>query len=81
MLKYCSGEEILKGDRVRFHGNAAVVYLVACDPESTISEVRWYMDEYGGGVMIIERSMSCCTFIAAEEIDDYDDLEFVARDE
>lgn len=51
-LHYRSGEEIKKGDHVLFHGNAAEVELVACDPNDP--EAAWYIEEYGGGVMILD---------------------------
>jgi hypothetical protein len=40
-LKYRSGEEIRKGDRVRFHGNLASVELVACNPNDPDPTVAW----------------------------------------
>src|SRR4051794_24019426 len=40
VLKYRSGEEIRKGDRVRFHGNPAEVEFVACDPD--VPQAVWY---------------------------------------
>jgi hypothetical protein len=46
-LKYRSGEEIRKGDRVRFHGNLASVELVACNPNDPDPTVAWYMKEFG----------------------------------
>jgi hypothetical protein len=77
LLKYRSGEEILKGDRVLFHGNPAEVELAACDPNEP--EDEWYMKEFGGGVMILDPAVFGRAFIAAEELDDYEDLEFVSR--
>jgi hypothetical protein len=77
-LKYQSGEEIRKGDRVLFHGAPARVELVASelgDPETD-----WFVQEYGGGVMILER-VSGRTFVAADQLPDYEDLQFVGRAE
>jgi hypothetical protein len=59
-LKYRSGEEIKKGDRVCFHGNPAEVELVACDPDDL--ETAWHVKEYGGGV-ILDPMVSGRTFI------------------
>jgi hypothetical protein len=77
-LKYLSGEEIKKGDHVLFHGEPGQIELVASelgDPETD-----WFMLEYGGGVMVLER-VSGRTFIPADQLDDDEDLEFVSRTE
>lgn len=76
-LHYRSGEEIKKGDHVLFHGNAAEVELVACDPNDP--EAAWHVEEYGGGVMILEAKISGRTFIPRDQLDEYEDLEFVSR--
>jgi hypothetical protein len=78
-LRYQSGEEIRKGDRVRFHRNPAEIELVAtdaCDPEQA-----WYVQEYGAGVLIVEAQLSERTFIDTNSLPDYEDLEFVSRAE
>lgn len=77
ILKYRSGEEIKKGDRVRFHGNPAEVELVAADPNEP--EHAWLVQEFGGGVMILDPMVSDRTFIATDQLNDYEDLEFVSR--
>jgi hypothetical protein len=41
LLKYRSGEEIKKGDRVLFHGNPAEIELVAFDPND--SKHAWHV--------------------------------------
>jgi hypothetical protein len=74
-LKYRSGEEIRKGDHVLFHGNPAEVELVACDPNDP--EAAWHVQEYGGGVLILDPMVSGRTFIPTDQIDEYEDLEFV----
>jgi hypothetical protein len=76
-MKYRSGEEIKKGDRVLFHGNPARIELVACDPSEP--ETDWYVQEFGGGVMVLDPIVSGRTFIPADQIEEYDDLEFVGR--
>jgi hypothetical protein len=76
-LHYRSGEEIKKGDHVLFHGNAAEVELVACNPNDP--EAAWYVEEYGGGVMILELTVSGRTFIPRNQLAEYEDLEFVSR--
>jgi hypothetical protein len=57
-LKYRTGEEIRKGDRVRFHGNPAAVELVSFDPNDPNPEVAWHMKEFGGGVLISDPMVS-----------------------
>jgi hypothetical protein len=37
------------------------------------------MKEYGGGVMILDPKVSGRTFIPADQLDDYEDLEFASR--
>jgi hypothetical protein len=77
VLRYQSGEEIKKGDRVLFHRNPATVELVASTPAT--AETAWYVDEYGGGVMILDPLVSGRTFIHADQIPECEDLEFVSR--
>ena len=76
-LKYRSGEEIKKGDRVLFHGNPAEVELVAADPCDP--QAQWFVREYGGGVMVLDPHVSARTFIPTGQLADYEDLEFVSR--
>lgn len=77
VLKYRSGEEIRKGDHVLFHGNPAEVELVACDQGDP--EAAWHIQEFGGGVRILDPMASGRTFIPADQLDEYEDLEFVSR--
>jgi len=77
ILKYRSGDEIRKGDRVLFHGKPAEVELVAFDPNEP--EHAWYVQEFDGGVMILDPMVSGRTFIAKDQLNDYEDLEFVSR--
>jgi hypothetical protein len=81
VLKYRSGEEIKKGDRVLFHGNLAEVQLVSCDPNDPDPEVVWHIKEYGGGVLISDPLVSGRTFIPKDQLDEYEDLEFVSREQ
>lgn len=78
MLKYRSGEEIRKGDRVMFHGVLGEIDLVASDPDDP--DASWYIEEFGGGVGIKEL-IAGRTFISADQIDECEDLEFVSRAE
>lgn len=78
-LYYRSGEEILRGDRVSFHGHHATIEMVAIKPEDP--EQEWYVKKYGGGIMILddEPAVAGRTFIEASQIPDCDDLEFMER--
>jgi hypothetical protein len=80
MLSYRSGKPIRRGDRVRFHGNAAEVEAVA-DPESGDPESEWYVKELGGGVLIADPCVSGHTFIDKDSLHNYEDLEFIATAE
>ena len=59
-LEYLSGEEILKGDRVLFHGNPAEIELVAVDPNDP--EHVWHVREFGGRVLASHRSPRFWTY-------------------
>jgi hypothetical protein len=78
ILKYLTGEEIRKGDRVRFHGESGHIEFTAADSDSTDPELAWYVQEYGGGVMIVDR-VAGRTFVPAAKLPDCEDLEFVSR--
>jgi hypothetical protein len=74
---YESDVEIRKGDRVLFHGEPGKIELVASevgDPETD-----WYIQEYGGGVMVLEPKFFGRAFIPADQLHETEDLEFVAR--
>jgi hypothetical protein len=75
-LKYQSGEQIVKGDRVLFHGEPGQIELVA-DPLVTDPETEWYVKEYGGGVMVVEPKVSGRAFLSNTE--SAEDLIFVSR--
>ena len=79
ILRYRSGEEIRKGDRVRFHGNAAEIELVSCDLDDPNPEVAWHITEFGGGVLILDPIVSGRTFIPSDQLEECEDLEFVSR--
>jgi hypothetical protein len=51
-FKYQSGEEIKKGDKVLFHGEAGEIDLVAEAPGG--EDTKWYVREFGGGVVVKE---------------------------
>ncbi len=74
-FRYLSSDEVLPGDQVRYHGEPGRVEFVASerigDPAND-----WYVDEYGGGLMISAESFGA-VFVPEKHIDEF--LEFVAR--
>jgi hypothetical protein len=70
-LTYSTGEEIRSGDRVVYHGESGQVEFVATcgNPETA-----WYVDQFGGGCMILAPSFGRVFVSKADE-----DLEFVTR--
>ena len=75
-LRYTSGDEIRKGDRIRYNGEQGqVVFLVMeriGDPAHD-----WYLDQFPGGGLMIEVEEFGNVFLGVADIDD--DLELVAR--
>ena len=78
-LLYTTGEEICKGDRVRFHGHDAQIEFAAADLDD--SEHACFVRQYGGGVMVYGPEVRGHTFIPVDQLKTYEDLEFVARHE
>ena len=75
---YQSGEEIKKGDRVLFHGEPGEIEFVA---DALIGDpaMDWYVEEHGGGVMVIEPKCFGRAFLT--ETHTAEDLVFVSRAE
>jgi hypothetical protein len=61
---------------VLIHGGLGIVELIA--NELGDPETDWFMQEYGGGVMILGR-VSGRTFIPTDQLPDDENLEFVSR--
>jgi hypothetical protein len=76
-LQYVTGEEICKGDRVRFHGHDALIEFAAADLSDP--EHSCFVRLYGGGVMVNDPAVSGHTFIPVDQLKNYEDLELVAR--
>jgi hypothetical protein len=70
---YPSGEEVRAGDRIRYCGEEGVVDFVVSESTGD-SDRDWFMDEYGGGVMIMAAGFGS-VFISDAD----DQLELVAR--
>ncbi len=71
---YRTGEAIEDGDRVLYHGEPGEVLFVA-RAASGDPEQEWFLDEYGGGVMLLAQGFGR-VFIESPH---GDDLEFVSR--
>lgn len=77
ILRCRSGEEIRKGDGVLFHRNPAEIEFVASDANDL--EADWYVQEFGGGLMMRDPHLSGRTFVPANQSPAYEDLEFISR--
>jgi len=79
IFKYQTGEEIKKGDRVLFHGEAGQIEFVASEPGDPI--IDWHIKEDGGGIMILELGPKLFgrVFIPGDQLDETEDLQFVGR--
>jgi hypothetical protein len=77
-LKYQSGEEIKKGDRVLFHGEPGEVEFVV-DGSNEDPALDWYLQEFGGGVMIREPKHFGSVFVRATSLQETEDLELLSR--
>ena len=72
-LMHGSGEEIRSGDRVVYHGEAGKIEFVAIPGDS---ENTWYIEQFGGGCMILVPSFGRVFENKPEEAED---LEFISR--
>jgi hypothetical protein len=75
-LTYYSGERILGGDRVRYHGDPGVVEFVA-EVEGCESATSWYVQQLGPGVMLNVPQTFGSVFVPEPELNE--DLDFVSR--
>jgi hypothetical protein len=72
---YQSGEQIKARDRVRLHGEPGAIESIH-DPAEDPND--WYVETYGGGIMVVEPKVFGRLFIDTP-VSDYDDLEFLSR--
>jgi hypothetical protein len=72
-LKYRSGEEIQAGDSVLYDREPSRIEFVA---KADDPDTAWYVDQYGGGCMILSPNFSR-VFVSDPHEDE--DLEFVSR--
>lgn len=74
---YKSGEEIQAGDEIKLHGHPGRVEFVVTH-YSGDPAMNWYIDEFGGGVMIKDEHAGD-VFLSVENIEQDAGLEFVSR--
>jgi hypothetical protein len=75
-MKYQTGDEIRKGDRVPFHGEPGEIEFIV-DALSGDPAVDWYMKEHGPGVMVLEPKIFGRAFI--RDTENAEDLVLVSR--
>ena len=76
VFKYQSGEEVIKGDHITYHGKPGEIEFVVTDFTGDAA-TDWYLEEFpGGGIMINAEGFGN---VFLEESDADEDLEFVSR--
>ena len=55
----------------------AEIEFITLDPGDP--SVAWYVKQFGGGGVMVLDGTSGRTFISSDQIEDYEDLEFVSR--
>lgn len=75
-MRYKSGEVVTKGDRVLLSEEPGVIEFIA-DPLLNDPNTLWYVEKYGGGVMVTQLKHLGSVFTNPEEDAD---LEFVSRE-
>ena len=73
---YKSGEEIQKGDKIQYHDEFGEIEFVA-DPSNLDPAICWYVEKYGGGVMIAGVKSFGSVFLSDPTTNE--DLEFIRR--
>jgi hypothetical protein len=74
-LRYVSGEAVQTGDRIRYAGGDGVVEFVAV-PGAADPETDYYVEEFGGGCMLLTEKFGR-VFLSTTEEDG--DLALVSR--
>ena len=75
-LTYQTGDEIRRGDRVTYGGNAGSIGLVVEGPTGD-PEADWLFENHGAGIMVVEPTTFGRVYLHAPH--DEEDLLFVAR--
>jgi hypothetical protein len=77
-MKYKSGEEIRKGDKVLFHGEPGEIEFIA-DKLIGDPAMDWHMKEQGPGVMVLEPKRYGHAYL--RDTENAEDLVLVSRSE
>jgi len=77
-LRYQTGEEIRRGDRVTYGGNAGVIELVV-EALTGKPEEDWLLETNGAGIMVAEPKVFGRVYLHAPH--EEEDLRFVGRAE
>ena len=77
-LRYQTGEEIQRGDRVTYGGNAGVIELVV-EGLTGEPEEDWLFETNGAGIMVAEPKVFGRVYIP--DPDEHEDLLFIGRAE
>ena len=75
-MRYQSGEEIRKGDKVLFHGEPGEIEFVV-DQLSGDPAIDWHLKEQGPGVMVLEPKHFGRAYI--RDTENAEDLQLVSR--
>jgi hypothetical protein len=76
MFAYQSGEEIMPGDLITFHGDAGTVEFVVQGATGDLAQ-DWYLEEFpGGGIMVVAENWGSVFLNHPAE---HEDLDFVSR--
>jgi len=75
MLRYRTGEEIRKADRVLFHGRPGEIELVVADRTGDPA-IDWYVENEGAGVMVLEPRVFGRAYV--QHTEEAEDLVFVS---
>jgi|HubBroStandDraft_6_1064221.scaffolds.fasta_scaffold1712137_1 hypothetical protein len=75
-MKYKSGEEILEGDKVLFHGGSGEIDFVV-DRITGHPAMDWYVNEFGPSAMVPEPMFFGRALL--NQTEDSEDLQIVSR--
>jgi hypothetical protein len=77
-LRYATGEEVKRGDRVLYRGLEGIVEFVVVENTGDPA-LDWYLTQFAGGGIMIRTPELGPTFLSAQDVDG--DILFIARAE
>jgi hypothetical protein len=72
-FSYLSGEPVMMGDRIRYHGEPGEIEFIA---EASDPDTADFVEQFGGGCMIMATGFGS---VFVHHPDSDEDLEFVSR--